>query len=169
MCWQDVTVSRTGRVLSGGYVALWSGIWGLFLLVSIIGFTDPPPNAPRNSDWMFWLGVSILLGLLGRAPFVGLVIRGDRVTRRTWLRTVSWPRSDVSQVKTASYSGMPNWYGESGLFSMLVLTVRGSDVAVPELAGGTRKTEDRVRVVATLLGLPEPLAPGRHRGEPPPP
>ncbi|GAA2485297.1 hypothetical protein GCM10009858_24030 [Terrabacter carboxydivorans] len=154
---------------SVGYAALWSGIWSLFLLIAMMGFTDPAPNVPRDSDWMFWVMVAALLGLLCRAPFVGLVIRSDRVTRRSWLRSTSWPRSDVSLVRTAGYSGMPNWYGESGLFSMVVLTVRGSDVAVPELAGGSRKTDDRLRVVAALLGLPKPSAPGRHRGEPPPP
>lgn len=161
-------MSRTVTVRSGGYVALCSGILTLLLLATVMAFLDPALKTSRDPDWMFWLGGSVLVALLGRSPFVGLVIGSDRVTRRSWVRSRSWPRSDVSRVATASYSGNLNRGSQSGRFLMIVLTVRGAVVEIPELTGGPRATDHRLRIVASELNLPEPSAPGRHRAWTPP-
>ena len=156
-------------VRSRGYVALCVGIMALFLVTAVGAFMDPTLEDSRDPDWMFWLGASVLVALLLRAPFVGLVIRGDRVTRRTWVRSRSWSTTDITRVGAASYSGNLNRGSRSGRFLMVVLTVRNGSateaVEVPEVSGGRRRTEDRVSAIAAALNLQKPSPAGRHRPE----
>ena len=156
-------------VRSRAYVALCVGIMALFLVTAVGAFLDPTLKDSRDPDWMFWLGASVLVALLLRAPFVGLVIRGDRVTRRTWVRSRSWSTTDITRVGAASYSGNLNRGSRSGRFLMVVLTVRNGSateaVEVPEVSGGRRRTEDRVSAIAAALNLQKPSPAGRHRPE----
>ena len=157
----------TGVVLdvrSGGYVALCTGIAALLLVVSVGAFVDPALEGSRDPDWAFWLWGSCLVAVLCRAPFVGLLIRDERMIRRSWVRTQSWSVSEVSGVETAGYSGGLNQGSQSGRFLMLVLRMRdGSVVEVPEVSGERRKMNDRLHRVAHALRLPAPSEPGRHR------
>jgi hypothetical protein len=154
-------------IRSRGYIALCNGIIAVFLLVSVGAILDPTLEDTRDPNWMFWAGTTVLVALLTRAPFVGLVIRGGRLTRHSWVRSYSWSKDDILQVGPASYSGALNRGSQSGRFRMIVLTVRdGSDterVEVPEVSGSRRKVEDRLRALAAALDLPEPSPPGRHR------
>lgn len=150
-------------VRSGGYVALCAGFWTLLLVVSVGAFLDPVLEGSRDPDWMFWLGAACLVAVLCRAPFVGLLIRDERVIRRSWVRTRSWSVGGVAGVETAGYSGNLNRYSHSGRFLMLVLHMRdGSVVEVPEVSGVHRKMNDRLHRVAYALHLPAPSEPGRH-------
>lgn len=145
------------EVRSGGYVALCAGILTLLLVVSVGAFVDPALEGSRDSDWQFWLWASCLGALLCRAPFVGLLIRDDRVIRRSWVRTQSWSVSAVSGVETAGYSGNLNQGSQSGRFLMLVLRMRdGSVVEVPEVSGKRRTMNGRLRRVAHALRLSAP-------------
>jgi len=151
-------------VRSVGYVALCTGIAALLLVVSVGAFVDPALEGSRDPDWAFWLWGSCLVAVLCRAPFVGLLIRDERVIRRSWVRTQSWSVSEVSGVETAGYSGGLNQGSQSGRFLMLVLRMRdGSVVEVPEVSGERRKMNDRLHRVAHALRLPAPSEPGRHR------
>ena len=154
-------------VRSPGYLALCVGIMALFLAIAVGAFLDRALKDSRDPDWMFWLGASVLVALLLRAPFVGLVIRGDRVIRRTWLRSRSWNKTDITRVGTASYSGNLNRGSRSARFRMVVLTVRDGTateaVDVPEVSGGRRRTEGRVSELAAALNLPKPAPAERHR------
>ena len=153
-------------VRSRGYVALCVGIMALFLVIAVGAFLDPALQDSRDPDWMFWLLASVLVALLLRAPFVGLVIRGDRVIRRTWVRSRSWNRTDITRVGTASYSGNLNRGSRSGRFRMVVLTVRDGSateaVEVPEVSGSRRRTDDRVSELAAALNLQKPSPAERH-------
>lgn len=154
-------------VRSPGYIAVCAGTVAAMLLVSIIAFLDPSTTDSRGPDWAFWIVATVLLLLLARAPFVGLVIRDDRITRRTWVRSRSWPKSDITRVATASYSGSLNHGSQSGGFRMIVLTTGPASspltVDIPEVCGG-HKMEDRLRMIVAATGLPEPSTQGRHRG-----
>ncbi|WP_406831721.1 hypothetical protein ABEG17_02580 [Pedococcus sp. KACC 23699] len=139
----------------------------LFLAVSVGAFLDPTLRNSRDPDWIFWVGAAGLVALLVRAPFVGLVVRGDRVIRRTWVRSCSWNKNDITRVGPASYSGILNRGSRSGRFRMVVLTVRDGStpkaVEVPEVSGGRSKMEERLKVLAAALDLPQPSPAGRHR------
>jgi hypothetical protein len=167
MGWHHVRVRSAVFVRSPGYIALCGGIMALFLVVAVGAFLDRTLEGSRDPDWMFWVGATVLVALLVRAPFVGLVIGGDRVIRRTWVRSRSWSKSDITRLGLASYSGSLNRGSRSGRFRMVVLTVRVGSTAeaveVPEVTGGSRKMEDRLRVLAAALDLPEASPAGRHR------
>lgn len=167
MGWHHVRVGSAVFVRSRGYVALCGGTMALFLAVSVGAFLDPTLKDSRDPDWMFWVGATVLVALLVRAPFVGLVIRDDRVIHRTWVRSRSWSKSDITRVGPASYSGILNRGSRSGRFRMVVITVRDGSTTrafeVPEVSGGRRKMEDRLKFLAAALDLPEPSPAGRHR------
>jgi hypothetical protein len=90
---------------SPGYLTLCGGLLAFFLAVSVGALLDPTLAETRDPDWMFWLWAGALSALLLRAPFVGLVVREDRITRRTWLRSSSWPKPEIVGVGRAGYSG----------------------------------------------------------------
>lgn len=90
------TVSRSTVLRSQGYVMLCGGLVVVFLALSVGAFLDPSLTGSRDPDWMFWLWAVALSALLLRAPFVGLVVRDDRITRRSWLRRSRGPRRRLS-------------------------------------------------------------------------
>jgi hypothetical protein len=154
-------------VRSPGYVGVCAGTMAVALLLSVIAVVDSSTKS-RGPDWAFWVFATVLVALLARAPFVGLVIRDDRITRRSWVRSRSWSKTEISGIATASYSGSLNHGSQSGRFRMIVLTLRTTSsprtVDVPEVCGG-HKMEDRLRVILAATGLPEPSPQGRHRGD----
>ncbi|MEO7267857.1 MAG: PH domain-containing protein [Knoellia sp.] len=150
----------TGDVASGqlmvrgpGYLALCVGVQLTLLLVSIGAFLDPALDGTGDPDWMFWIWVAVLAGLLLRAPLVGLRITDERVIRRGWLRTWTYPVAEVNKVRSRPYSGLLNGsISESRTFRMLRLKlVDGRVVDVPEVAGGSRSTQRRVADANTGL------------------
>lgn len=154
-------------VRSPGYIGVCAGQMAFLLLLSIVAFLDPSPGDSRGPAWAFWIWATVLVLLLARAPFVGLVMRDDRITRRSWVRSRSWPKSDITGVATASYSSSLNHGSQSGRFRMIVLTTGPASsqrtVDVPEVCGG-HKMEDRLRMIAAAMDLSEPSPVGRHRG-----
>jgi hypothetical protein len=149
-----------------GYLALLCGQIGLLLALSVSAFLDPSLDGTRDPDWMFWPWAAILVALLLRAPFVGLLIHDDRVTRRSWMRSKSWPRTEIVDVGRTGYSGMMSHGSVSGRFLMLALYMRDhSVIEVPELAGGTGSTERHLARLREALDLPlSSGGSGRHRG-----
>jgi hypothetical protein len=101
-------VSRSAVLRSPGYVTLCSGLLTVFLALSAGAFLDPALADTRDPDWAFWLWAIALSALLLRATFVGLVVGDDRITRRSWLRSKSWPKSEIVGVGRAGYSGLLN-------------------------------------------------------------
>ena len=147
-------MSRPVVLRSPGYVSLCGGLIAAFLAVSVGAFVDPTTADTRDPDWMFWLWAAALSAMLLRAPFVGLVVREDRITRRTWLRSKSWLRSEIVGVGRAGYSGLLNRSSTSKRFMMIALYARDRRVVeVPELAGGIGKTEDRVAQLKGAIGV----------------
>lgn len=149
-------------VRSVGYVALCAGFLALLLAISVGAFMDPALEGSRDPDWIFWVWAACLVGLLCRAPFVGVVIRDGRVTRRSWFRSQSWPASEIARVKLAGYSGNLTKFSESRRFRMVVLRLRdGTIVEVPEVSGARSKM--KIRVARLVEALASPLRPeGRH-------
>jgi uncharacterized membrane protein YcjF (UPF0283 family) len=158
-------VSRPLALRSLGYVTLCSGLHALLLGLSVGAFSDRSLVGARDADWMFWAWAAVLVALLIRAPFVGLLIRDDRVIRRSWIRSRSWPRSEIVDVDRAGYSGLLNRASISGRFKMVTLYTRDrSIIKVPELTGGVRTTERYLAHLHDALGRPlGAQTPGRHR------
>lgn len=147
-------MSRPLVLRSPGYVTLCGGLVVLLLALSVGAFLDSTLADTRDPDWMFWLWAVALSALLLRAPFVGLVVREDRITRRTWLRSMSWPKSDIVGVGRAGYSGLLNRSSTSKRFMMIALYGHDRGVTeVPELAGGVRATERRLAQLRGAMGL----------------
>ena len=146
-------VTNGGAVVvrSTGYLALCLGVLLLILGVSVGAFVDPRDGL-RDPDWMFWPWAIALLALLIRGLFVGVSISDVRVTRRTWLRSHSWPRSDIVRVSSAGYSGNLNRGSISRRFLMVTLNHRkGALIEVPELSGSRRTADRCVRRLAAAL------------------
>lgn len=151
------------RVWSEGYVALCAGYLALLLAISVGAFLDPTLRGSRDPNWMFWSWAACLLALLCRAPFVGIVVRDGRVTRRSWVRSKSWSVSEIGRVSLAGYSGNLNRFSRSRRFLMMVLRLRdGTVVELPEVSGVRRKMEHRVDRLAKALSLPPVSKPRRH-------
>ena len=165
-CENARVLSRPLALRSMGYLTLCSVLVGLGLAVCGGAFLDPSLDGTRDPDWMFWALAVVLVALLVRAPFVGLLIRDDRVTRRSWIRSRSWPRTEIEDVGRTGYSGGVDHGSVSGRFLMLALYTRDhSVIEVPELAGGTRSTERHLTRLREALGLPlSSGTSGRHRG-----
>lgn len=150
------TVSRSTVLRSPGYVMLCGGLVVVFLALSVGAFLDPSLTGSRDPDWMFWLWAVAVSALLLRAPFVGLVVRDDRITRRSWLRSQSWPTSEIVGVGRAGYSGFLNRSSTSKRWMMVALHARDRVVIeVPEVPGGVRTTERRLAHLRGAMGLTE--------------
>ncbi|KGN33980.1 hypothetical protein N802_08820 [Knoellia sinensis KCTC 19936] len=95
-------VAPSGRLLlrGTGYLALVVGILASFLIAGVMGFLDPEMDASSDPDWMFWVWSAANAGLLARAPFVGLLIDGDKVVRRGWVRNWTYRAEDVVTVRS---------------------------------------------------------------------
>lgn len=139
------------RVRAPGYLALCAGGQLTLLLVSIGAFLDPALDGTRDPDWMFWIWVAALTGLLLRVPVVGLLISDERVVRRGWLRTWTYRAADVKSIGSKAYSGYLNGgVSESRTFRMLkVKMADGRVVEIPEVTGRIRTTKHRVAVAQT--------------------
>lgn len=113
------------------YLCLCGGVVTALLAVSIGAFLDPSVNT-ADPDWMFWAWPLALLLPLLRAPFVGVVVHDDHPVRRTWLQSVTLPRSEIIDVETTNYSGLWNWGNASLIFRMASLQLgNGSSTDVP--------------------------------------
>lgn len=111
-------------VRSPGYLALCVVVLLVFLTIAVSAHLDPE-GGNASSDWMLWIVTALLVALLARAPFVGLLIDDERVVRRGWFWSTSRPRANVVSVGTVSYSGLLNGGSRSHLFRMLLLRLSG--------------------------------------------
>lgn len=131
---------------------LCGGLVFVLLAISVGAFLDPTLADTRDPDWMFWLWAIASAALLLRAPFVGLVVRDDRITRRTWLRSKTWPKSEIVGAGRAGYSGLLNRSSTSKRFMMIALYARDHVVIdVPEVTGGIQATERRLACLREAL------------------
>lgn len=103
------------------------------------------------------LGLALVVALIARTPFVGLLVSDDIVHKRGWARTRTVPVSLVRRVDVEPYSGWWNRGGRSGLFVMVVLYLHDdSRIEVPELmARPKRGAVLAARVKAALSLDPE--------------
>ncbi|GAA4119444.1 hypothetical protein GCM10022415_19510 [Knoellia locipacati] len=137
-----------------GYLTLVVVILTVFLAAGVMGFLDPAMDASSDPDWMFWVWTAANVGLLARAPFVGLLIDEDRVVRRGWVRSRTYAASDVVGVGSRGYSGLLNRGSQSRRFTMLTLKrANGPTVEVPEVTGRAATTAHSVSAARSVLGL----------------
>lgn len=135
------------------YLCLCGGFMAALLAISISAFLDPSVDS-KDPDWMFWAWALALLLPLLRAPFVGVVVHDDRLVRRTWLRSVTLPRSEIIDVETTNYSGLLNWGSASLIFRMASLHLgNGSSMDVPELSGRSSSVVEHARRLRIAVGL----------------
>lgn len=151
---EEVGSGERLMVRGSGYLSLVVAILLIFLVAGVLGFVDPGMDSSSDPDWMFWVWSAVIIGLLARTPFVGLLVEGDKVVRRGWLRSWTYPASDVVAVKSRGYSGNLNRMSESRRFTMLTLKrASGPTVKVPEVTGRPASTDLRVSIARSVLGL----------------
>lgn len=113
---------------------------------------------------MFWVWESILVALLLRSPLVGIVVERNRIVRRGWLHSRSWPVAEIASVGSTNYSGLLNMASTSTTRLMIRLELGdGSTVDVPEVMGCAQAVTNSVGALSRALSMPPPSAPGRHR------
>lgn len=145
-------MSKRQFVRAPGYIALCSSLLAGFLIVAVGGFLDSANQPLLDPDWMFWLLAVALVSLLTRAPFVGVVICGERITHRTWVRSRTWSIKDIADVGVSQYSGLLNRAFESRRYRMIVLMKSDGDVIdVPELSGKARRVDGLRRALRAAL------------------
>jgi len=117
---------------------------------------------------MFWLWEAVLVALILRAPFVGIVVEQDRVVRRSWLRKRTWGVQDIASVGSTNYSGLLNFSSTSRGFLMLSLElIDGSVVHVREVTGRPAAISSARDALRRRLSLPHHSVPRRHRADEP--
>ena len=153
----------TLRIHSRMARASYAATWVLGLVATLGGMFDPTlgPDQPEIFPGIVFVAAELLLIL--RSLRLGLVIDDQFVISRGILRTRSFPRSEVTKVRTTGYSGTINWGATSGYFLMLKLRVAGRSVELPHLIGPPNAVRSlSARAQAALGMLEEPWAGGRH-------
>ena len=108
--------------------------------------------------------MAVPMMLAVRSLGVGVVVVGDKVISRGWLRTRTTLRADISAVRAVNYSGILNWSGSSALFLMVELEVAGKDVEIPALVGRPVKVKRLAGQLRDAVGLETNSAQaGQHR------
>ena len=122
----------------------------LFLaLATLGGIYDPVPSADGGGPaWPGWVIIGILALLIVRSTRLGVVIERDNVTTRGFLWNRKISSSRVLTVEATGYSGLMNWGGESGMFTMLRLQLQGGERDLP-MVMGRPKTVRRLAETAT--------------------
>lgn len=147
-----------------GYLVGCVGVLASLAAVGAGAFISESSPAAPDPSWTFWVGESVLVALLLRAPLVGVVVDRDRIVRRGWLRNRSWAIAEVSAVGFTNYSGLLNMTSMSTTLLMLRLELNdGSTVDVPEVMGRPAPITNVVQTLRRRLSMPPPSAPGNHR------
>lgn len=131
---------------------------------SVGGIYNPVDQSARGDLWPGALFVAVPMTLAVRSLVVGVVVVGDKVISRGWLRTRTTFRADISAVRAVDYSGILNWSGSSGLFLMVELEIAGKDVKTPALVGRPAKVKRLADQLRDAVGLETNSAQaGQHR------
>lgn len=77
-----------------------------FVAASVGGIYDPADQFAAGDWWPGVIFVAVPLILAGRSATVGVVVVGDTVISRGWLRTRKISRVDISAVRAVNYSGI---------------------------------------------------------------
>jgi hypothetical protein len=128
------------------------------------GILEPVDRFHGGELWpgALFVATAMILGLRGLT--VGLVVVGEKVISRGWLRTRTIPRADISSVRAVNYSGLWNRSSSSKLFLMLELKVAGSEVEIPAVVGRPPKVQRLASQLRDALGLaPSSARVGEHR------
>jgi hypothetical protein len=145
--------------LSGLVEVLW------ILIVMLTALVDPTSGSAAGSSQLLAVSAEIALVvaavfLMVRAARRGLIVRGDAVISRGWLRTRTFPRESITLVGTAPYErvGMP---GVAYDFQQMVIAVvDGERHDFRQVRGWKRTTNRRADQLREALGLGTP---GTHQ------
>lgn len=145
-----------------------AGIASIILLLVFVaayldGVYDP---VYRSTAGQLWPGVLLVVPMVlaGRSLTVGVVVVGNTVISRGWLRTRTISRADISAVRAVNYSGILNRSGASTRFSMVELEVAGSCVKILALIGRAAKVGRLADQLSDSLGItPSPAESEAHR------
>jgi hypothetical protein len=132
------------------------------LVVTLIALADSTSGSAAGSSRLLVLSAEIGLivaevALIVRADRRGLLVRGDALISRGWLRTRTFPRQSITLVGTAPYErvGMP---GVAYDFQQVVIAVvDGQRHDFRQVRGLKRSTRRRAGRVREALGLGMPL------------
>ncbi len=142
----------------------WVIVLFVFAAASVGGIYDPVDRSARGDLWPGALFVVVAIIVAVRSLAVGVVVVGDKVISRGWLRTRTTFRADISAVRAANYSGILNGSGRSGLFLMVELEVFGKDDEILALVGRPTKVKRLADQLRVALGLETNSAEaGQHR------
>jgi len=136
----------------------------LFVGASLGGIYDPVDRSHQGELWPGALFVAVAMMLALRGLTVGVVVVGDKVISRGWLRTRTVPRADIASVRAVNYSGLWNRSSSSRLFLMLEFNVAGREFEIPAVVGRPLKVQRLASQLTDALGLaPNSARVGEHR------
>ena len=126
----------------------------LFLSLSALGGIYNPVDQSRAGEWWpggAFLAIPALLAI--RGTVVGVVVDGDVVRSRGWLRTETFRREGVTGVRTVPYSGFWNQGRRSRHLRMLALTMSHAEIKVPAVVARREKAESLANQLRAALDL----------------
>jgi hypothetical protein len=127
------------RVTNWRYIVGWESQLACVLLLLFSGaLTDGLPKAGPDR---FFSGAiyAVALVLAGLAPGRGVVVRGDRLTVRSWVRTHRLPLESITDVLSPAYDGLLVRGSPTRFVQMLALQdVNGATLIVTGVLGSPR-------------------------------
>lgn len=134
-----------------GYSVFSSTIIGLVSLFAVGGALE---RTHRSLIFVVFLSLLALV-LIGRSWHIGILISSNRVVHRQWFHQRSYDLADMEDVRTRNYSGAWNFYSQSTVFSMIVITIDNVDIDVPEVSGRPQHLRRVATQMRELVHLPD--------------
>jgi hypothetical protein len=125
-------------------------VWGVVALLALRGYFDARLYTPGVTDRSpGWMTVAASLVLTIRASRLGVAVRDDRVTVRSWLRTRHFDRDRVIGARAVPYTGALSPRRPSRQLSMLQLRLADGEYDIPAVLA--RTGSGRIAALAAQL------------------
>lgn len=121
---------------------VWSLCFSGFAVALVISSWMSAEAGDWETFFMEVVAATVSTMLAIRAFRIAVIVNPSTIWLRGLLRSRRVPVGRIQSIQRVSYSGLLNWYGESGILRMLrIYTGSDSYVDFPEFAGGDRWLE----------------------------
>jgi len=140
--------------------AVAAGAWVVAALAALGGTSE------AGSSGSVVVGATVVTACVAfalRSLVLGVVIQGNRVVVRSWLRTRTLPAASLRRVDPVGYDGLWVRGSESRVLRTLRLTTDTGEVTAWGVLGRHAVVDRCARQVRQHAGLPARRAAGQHR------